>query len=192
MTSPRAGTTTQLRGAAVAMASKPYIESVGLVAGLAVALEKLRANSKDAVRHNVKLIAQDKVFLLFLGLSVAGFARLASSEATELSKDRRAAAKAAKARSASTLALDAAAPATAAKAPAKASKRQRGIVREPGAPGFWSELGFLLRLGLHSHKGTQLLGTQFGLLVLRTLLTVRATKLSTFYLTRAISEASWK
>ena len=173
------------------MASKPYIESVGLVAGLAVALQKLRQNSKEGVRHNLRLIAQDKVFLVFLAASVAGFARLASSEAGELSKDRRAAAKAAKTRSASTLALDAAAPAAVAKAPVKAAKRQRGIVREPGAPGFWRELGFLLRLGLASRKGKQLLGTQFGLLVLRTLLTVRATKLSTFYLTRAISDASW-
>lgn len=33
---------------------------------------------------------------------------------------------------------------------------------------------------------------QFGLLIMRTLLTVRATKLNTYYLTKAISQASWK
>jgi len=133
-----------------------------------------------------------QVFLLFLALSVAGFARLASTEAQELSRDRRAAAKVAKARSASGALTQGLLDTQEAPNGTVVSKKRSKGAREPGSPGFWQELSFLLRLGLKSRKGGALLGTQFGLLVLRTLLTVRATKLSTFYLTRAISEASWK
>jgi|TARA_B110000977_G_scaffold199378_1_gene286558 hypothetical protein len=59
---------------------------------------------------------------------------------------------------------------------------------------FWDEVGYLLRIASPSYccRFNQLLAAQFSLLVMRTLLTVRANKVNTFYLTRAISTASWK
>lgn len=134
---------------------------------------------------------QDKVFLLFLAGSVAGYLRVAGSEASELSRERRVASKAAKLAAARSLAslqaLEGGATATNKPVAVKAKRS-----RAPGEVGFWSELGYLLHLSLASKKGATLLSTQLGLLVLRTLLTVRATKLSTYNLTRAIAEASWK
>ena len=38
-----------------------HIETVGLVAGLGIALQKLRVNAKDAIHHNVRVVAQEKV-----------------------------------------------------------------------------------------------------------------------------------
>jgi len=122
---------------------------------------------------------------------VAGFLRVAAAEGSELSRERKAAAKAEKvkaARSASVasmLHLDVAA-ATPVARPRKAKLKV--------SDAFWSELRFVLSLafprGLWS-KGGALLGTQFGLLVARTLLSVKATKVSTYVLTRAISQKSW-
>lgn len=59
---------------------------------------------------------------------------------------------------------------------------------------FWDEVSYLLRIASPSTfcRFNQLLAAQFSLLVMRTLLTVRANKVNTFYLTRAISTASWK
>ena len=59
---------------------------------------------------------------------------------------------------------------------------------------FWDELGYLVKIAAPSPfcYFSQLLAAQFSLLVMRTLLTVRANKVNTFYLTRAISTASWK
>ena len=59
---------------------------------------------------------------------------------------------------------------------------------------FWDELAYLVKIaapGPFCHF-SRLLAAQFSLLVMRTLLTVRANKVNTFYLTRAISTASWK
>ena len=59
---------------------------------------------------------------------------------------------------------------------------------------FWSELKYLLQIAFPSPtcRGSQLLSAQFSLLVMRTLLTVRANKVNTFYLTKAIATADWK
>ena len=59
---------------------------------------------------------------------------------------------------------------------------------------FWDELAYLVKIAAPGPfcYFSQLLAAQFSLLVMRTLLTVRANKVNTFYLTRAISTASWK
>ena len=59
---------------------------------------------------------------------------------------------------------------------------------------FWNELSYLVKVAAPTPTChfSQLLVGQFALLVMRTLLTVRANKVNTFYLTKAISTASWK
>lgn len=59
---------------------------------------------------------------------------------------------------------------------------------------FWKQLGFLLHIavpGMRS-RAVPLMGAQFLLLVMRTFITVRTVKLNVYYLTNAISQASWK
>eukprot|EP00299_Pterocystis_sp_00344_P012968 c6298_g1_i1.p1 GENE.c6298_g1_i1~~c6298_g1_i1.p1 ORF type:complete len:689 (+),score=170.16 c6298_g1_i1:114-2069(+) len=60
--------------------------------------------------------------------------------------------------------------------------------------GFWKSLFFLLRIAMPSwdSRGTRLFISQFFLLVMRTLVTVRTSKLSVYFLTRAITQASWQ
>ena len=60
---------------------------------------------------------------------------------------------------------------------------------------FWSELSYLCRLAGLSNpfsRGGRLLVAQFCLLVMKTLVTVRCSKLCVYFLTRAIAQASWK
>jgi hypothetical protein len=59
---------------------------------------------------------------------------------------------------------------------------------------FWKQLGFLLRIAVPSmqSRAVPLMGAQFLLLVMRTFITVRTVKLNVYYLTNAISQASWK
>jgi hypothetical protein len=165
---------------------------LGLVAGLALAVRQLRANAKEATRWNSRALRNEKAFLLLLGVSVAGFIHVAGGERSTLSRERRAAAKALKVKEeryasvASLLHLDIPAAAAAAPRPRKA--------RHTSDDAFWSELRYVLSIALPNglaSKGGALLATQFGLLVSRTLLSVKATKVSTYVLTRAISQASW-
>lgn len=157
-------------------------DGVGLAKGLLLALERLRENRADGLRTNLTALKQDKVFLLFLATSCCGFYKIASREFSELAGERRAAAKLAKAKGGNQLAgkQD--------KAPARAGRRKVDTGSE-----FWATFFNLLSEAFPSgSRGRGLLGTQFMLLIMRTLLTVRATKLNTYYLTKAISQASWR
>ena len=59
---------------------------------------------------------------------------------------------------------------------------------------FWKELSYLVKVAMPNPycRFSQLLAAQFTLLVMRTLLTVRANKVNTYYLTKAISSANWQ
>lgn len=74
-------------------------------------------------------------------------------------------------------------------------KRSRGGGRgdKVGAD-FWKELSYLVKVAMPTPhcRFSQLLAAQFTLLVMRTLLTVRANKVNTYYLTKAISSANWQ
>jgi len=76
----------------------------------------------------------------------------------------------------------------------RSASRSGGRDSEKVGAEFWDELGYLVKIAAPSPfcYFSQLLAAQFSLLVMRTLLTVRANKVNTFYLTRAISTASWK
>jgi ABC-type uncharacterized transport system fused permease/ATPase subunit len=66
--------------------------------------------------------------------------------------------------------------------------------RKRSGKDFWKELSYLVKVACPTPhcRFAQLLAAQFSLLVMRTLLTVRANKVNTFYLTKAISSANWK
>ena len=146
------------------------------------------------------------MYLAFLAVSCAGFSSLAAREFVSLNKSRQAAAKAV--REVSTM-LDltkiggASSDGKGTKSEGKTksgggkAKPKKGSAGAAGsAPGreFWDELGYLLRVAVPGplSNGGQLLAAQFALLVMRTLITVRANKVNTFYLTKAISQASWQ
>ena len=76
------------------------IKEIGLAKGLALALAQLRIHQRDGMRVNLNAVRKDKTFIVFLALSCAGFYRIASREFGELSRERRAAAKLARTRSA--------------------------------------------------------------------------------------------
>ena len=59
---------------------------------------------------------------------------------------------------------------------------------------FRKQLAFLLRIAVPSirSRAVPLMVAQFLLLVMRTFITVRTVKLNVYYLTNAISQASWK
>mmetsp|Transcript_24698 Transcript_24698/g.84465 ORF Transcript_24698/g.84465 Transcript_24698/m.84465 type:complete len:405 (+) Transcript_24698:27-1241(+) len=159
--------------------------ALGLSEGIGVALTNLKAYAPDAMLANVRALGQDKVFVLFLAMSVAGFAKKAGDEYKELYAQRKAAKKLAKSASGQQLAPSQARP---------MEKRSPHAASGFTSPSFWKELRYLACVAIPgpTSPGARLLGTQFCLLVMRTLVTVRMTKLSTYYLTKAISKASWR
>ena len=167
--------------------------AVGLVTGLKVVGDALATHSRDGIATNVAHIKDDAMYVVFLAASVIGFGSLASREVVSLKKRRAAATKAL--RECSTM-LDFSGKDKEGTTPSasvgKGKSRKGGGVKV--GKEFWGELGYLIRVAVPSagSRGGQLLGAQFTLLVMRTLLTVRANKVNTFYLTKAISTASWK
>ena len=151
------------QGARPAHAMAPSHEQVGLAAGLALAFRQLRTNARDSVGYNAHIIGKDKSMILLFLLSGSAFSYITSREGAELKRERRAAAK----------------------APTK--DKDGKLVAKPKAAkptkgNFWADLRFLVSLGLFpggnavTSRGGVLLTTQFGLLVMRTLL-VRHTPL---------------
>mmetsp|Transcript_14743 Transcript_14743/g.31613 ORF Transcript_14743/g.31613 Transcript_14743/m.31613 type:complete len:743 (-) Transcript_14743:102-2330(-) len=170
------------------MAAEPITSGIGLMAGLSMAVSALRQHLPDGVRQNIKNLRDDPTFCVFLAGGVASSGLLGGLELLRLTKAREAERKDRQRCAA------AAAPAALTEgADGGAVKAKRP--RKPKVDAqFWRQLAYLLRLavpGLAS-RGAALMGAQFMLLVARTLLTVRTTKLSVFYLTRAISQASWR
>jgi hypothetical protein len=168
-------------------------ESVSLAAGLALAFKQLRANSRDATGFNLHIISREKGLVLLFLLSGASFAAITRSEAGELKRERRIVAKSAAAK---------APPPSTAKdgVVAKSATRVDGTLvksskRTLSRSGFWRELQYLLKIALPGgvfSRGGALLSSQFGLLLVRTLLTVRATQTNTMLLTKAIAGGDWK
>ena len=162
--------------------------TIGLMSGLGVVVDALRTHAVDGVSTNVAYVREDAMYVVFLAASVVGFGTLASGEAMSLSRRRDKARKALK-ECATMLDLS---QKTSGKSGGKTvgkANKQIGVGKD-----FWTELAYLLRVAFPTaqSRGAQLLGAQFTLLVMRTLLTVRANKVNTFYLTKAISSASWK
>ena len=160
---------------------------VGLVGGLRVVVDALREHAADGLATNVAHVREDAMYVVFLAASVIGFGTVASGEMMSLRRRRDRAA-----RGAQGVRDDV------------GSEEQRDERRDGDDGGrktrdagvgkrtreigvgkdFWNELGYLLKVAFPTagSRGGQLLGAQFTLLVMRTLLTVRANKVNTFYL----------
>ena len=153
----------------------------------------------------VKVVKQDKMYLAFLAVSCAGFSSLAARDFVALGTSRRFAATAIK-ECATMLDLhnageknegdkNASGSSAVAVKSKKKGKRSRGGGRSDkvGAD-FWKELSYLVKVAMPNPycRFSQLLAAQFTLLVMRTLLTVRANKVNTYYLSKAISSANWQ
>ena len=170
---------------------------VGLVGGLRVVVDALREHAADGLATNVAHVREDAMYVVFLAASVIGFGTVASGEMMSLRR-RRDRARAALKECATMLDLKSKETSGATATTAGRKTRDAGVgkrTREIGVgKDFWNELGYLLKVAFPTagSRGGQLLGAQFTLLVMRTLLTVRANKVNTFYLTKAISSASWK
>ena len=145
---------------------------VSLVGGLALVGTALRRHSGQGSRATLRALAQDRAFCLFLGLSTAGFLKHAVEEHRLLRGVAKEGGKMARSPS----------------APSLTKKKKKESTAQ-----FWKELQWLLAVAVPtpSSKGGQLMAAQFVLLVMRTMITVRCTKLNTYFLTRAISQASW-
>ena len=145
------------------------------------------------------------MYLAFLAVSCAGFSSLAARDFVALGTSRRFAATAIK-ECATMLDLhnagekkegdkNASGSSAVAVKSKKKGKRSRGGGRSDkvGAD-FWKELSYLVKVAMPNPycRFSQLLAAQFTLLVMRTLLTVRANKVNTYYLTKAISSANWQ
>ena len=150
------------------------------------------------------MVRQDKLYLAFLAVSCAGFTTLAARDFVALgTNDRRLAGTAIKEVS-TMLELNKAAEkekdkdGSGAEKPGSSKRRGRDLKRGGGSQkigaDFWKELSYLVKVACPTPhcRFAQLLAAQFSLLVMRTLLTVRANKVNTFYLTKAISSANWK
>jgi ABC-type uncharacterized transport system fused permease/ATPase subunit len=152
------------------------------------------------------VVRQDKLYLAFLAVSCAGFTTLAARDFVALgTNDRRLAGTAIKEVS-TMLELNKAAEkekdkdgaGAGAEKPGSSKRRGRDLKRGGGSQkigaDFWKELSYLVKVACPTPhcRFAQLLAAQFSLLVMRTLLTVRANKVNTFYLTKAISSANWK
>jgi len=188
-----------LSSAAAAASRAPKI---GLVQGLKLVYSAVSTHSADGFSVNLNQIKRDATYVSFLAISCFGFASVAGTEVISLSKTRAEASKAI--RECSTMldlnkmgGDDSSSKDKSGKALSSSSKDKKKKKRGPrGATDkqFWTELKYLLQIAFPSPtcRGSQLLSAQFSLLVMRTLLTVRANKVNTFYLTKAIATADWK
>lgn len=146
------------------------------------------------------------MYLAFLAVSCAGFSSLAARDFVALgTSDRRFAATAIK-ECATMLDLHKAgekkegdkdaseSSAVAAKGKNKGKRSRGGGRGDKVGADFWKELSYLVKVAMPTPhcRFSQLLAAQFTLLVMRTLLTVRANKVNTYYLTKAISSANWQ
>jgi ABC-type uncharacterized transport system fused permease/ATPase subunit len=146
------------------------------------------------------------MYLAFLAVSCAGFSSLAARDFVALgTSDRRFAATAIK-ECATMLDLHKAgekkegdkdaseSSAVAAKGKNKGKRSRGGGRGDKVGADFWKELSYLVKVAMPTPhcRFSQLLAAQFALLVMRTLLTVRANKVNTYYLTKAISSANWQ
>ena len=177
-------------------------KKMGLFRGLRLVCDAVTTHSSDGVSVNLNQIKRDATYVGFLAISCLGFASVAGTEVVSLSKTRAEASKAI--RECSTMLDLNAMDETSTTARDDGKKRSKsGITqkkkKKKGPRGatdkqFWSELKYLLQIAFPSPtcRGSQLLSAQFSLLVMRTLLTVRANKVNTFYLTKAIATADWK
>jgi len=146
-----------------------------LATGLALALSKFRLNARDAAAYNARLLGRDKAILFLFLISGASFALSTDSEARSLKREMRAAAK----------------------APRAVPDKEKQLAKAKPKASFWRDMRFLVRLGLFpkgmnaSNRGVALLGTQLSLLLMRTVLTVKATQTNAYLLTRSIAQGSW-
>ena len=168
---------------------------IGLVHGLKLVFDAVSTHSADGFAVNLNQIKRDVTYVSFLAISCFGFASVAGTEVISLSKKRAEASKAIRECSTmldlNTLDKEEGGKNTLAKKKKKSKKKgPRGATDTQ----FWQELKYLLRIAFPTPtcRGSQLLSAQFSLLVMRTLLTVRANKVNTFYLTKAIATADWK
>ena len=153
-------------------------DAVSLLEGLGLVGTALRRHSSSGISSTARSLQKDSAFCLFLGLSTLGFFHRTSSESLSLKKLR------------SQLALQGN---PLPRAASKNHKATSSCQKKIDSQQFWKELQWLLGVAAPTatSKGGQLMAAQFVLLVMRTMITVRCTKLNTYFLTRAISKASW-
>ena len=151
----------------------------------------------------VKVVKQDKMYLAFLAVSCAGFSSLAARDFVALGTSRRFAATAIK-ECATMLDLhnagekkegdkNASGSSAVAVKSKKKGKRSRGGGRSDkvGAD-FWKELSYLVKVAMPPFAVLATPRCAVHPPRQRTLLTVRANKVNTYYLTKAISSANWQ
>lgn len=155
--------------------------SFALVLGLRKALEAIRTHHRDGYAINLRALLSDKTFCAFLIASFSSFGAISISDFLRLAAKRRA------------QKLLGAPEEHETKHKEKKKKKKDGDKVSVGAK-FWQDLWALFKIfAPHPFsRGARLLVAQFFLLVMKTLVTVRCSKLCVYFLTRAIAQASWK
>jgi len=142
----------------------------------------VRQHAASGASAVYRALRADPSFALLLGASTSAFAVLAASQHARLAQRTRADAKG----------ESKAGPAAVTWHDAKSGgKRKRYKV--DGS--FFKQLAYLLRIAFGGRNATQggpLLAAQMLLLLMRTQITVKTTKINVYYLTKAISQASWE
>eukprot|EP00667_Euglena_gracilis_P004532 EG_transcript_4554 len=147
---------------------------LGLATSMRQVAAALRGHLADGVRTNLRAMRQDPLFCVFLGASTAAFGATAGAELLRLARRRR---------QRRCIAAEAVHVEISSKrAPKVAANAQ-----------FLRDLLSLIRIAVPRpwSRGARLLLGHFLLLVMKTFLTVRCSKLTVYYLTRAIAAASW-
>ena len=153
-----------------------HAENPRLISGALQVVGALRTYVGDGVSTNLRALSQDPAFCAFLVTSVSCFGATGVVDLLRLLRRRKA----------RNLALAAATPSS-----PKAKKKRPKKISADGE--FFKHFVFLLRIVVPKlrSRGARLLLGHLLLLVMKTFLTVRCTKLTTYFLTRAIAAASW-
>ncbi len=132
---------------------------------------------------NLRALLSDKTFCTFLIASFSSFGAISIGDFLRLAAKRRAQ---------KSLGLPAAQVGAKHKEKRKRKKGDGEHVRV--GLKFWADMWTLLKIFCPHplSRGARLLAAQFFLLVMKTLVTVRCSKLCVYFLTRAIAQASWK
>eukprot|EP00300_Choanocystis_sp_HF-7_P036960 c5292_g1_i1.p1 GENE.c5292_g1_i1~~c5292_g1_i1.p1 ORF type:complete len:683 (+),score=189.46 c5292_g1_i1:22-2049(+) len=150
-----------------------HADATTLVESLRSVWYAFRENMADGIQTNVRAMRQDRAFCAFLVASFTSFGASAAMDAWALKKKRK---------NKPLQLVDGSKP------------KSDGKKKPKIAATFWRDAMFLLKICIPSATGrsARLLASQFCLLVMRTLVTVRTSKICVYFLTRAITQGSWK
>lgn len=153
-------------------------KQLSLVAGIVMAFREIRKHCSEALWSTATAALKDRVFCFFLLGSFSAFGILVSREYLKLCKLRKC--------KKHDLCVS---------TKGSITESRHKLTRKPDVDStFWIQLKALLSIAFPSvfAKSSRLLIAQFFLLVMRTELNIKTSKMSIHYLTTAISKASWK